>query len=81
MFEPGKQYKWTLDYDPVAAGGRGAITFTLADESVTLPLQDGDKAIGALLDRFGVFNLQWANSKWCEVYLDDLTYTVSLDAP
>jgi len=40
-----------------------------------------DKAKGALLDRFGVFDLQWANSKWCDVFLDDLTYTVSLGAP
>ncbi len=23
---------------------------------------------------------QWANSKWCEVYLDDLSYTVSVEA-
>jgi hypothetical protein len=31
------------------------------------------------MNRFGVFNLQWANSKWCEIYLDDTSYTVSLD--
>ena len=81
VFEPGRQYEWTLEYDPVAAEGRGAITFALAGNSVTLPLRAGDKAVGALLDRFGVFNLPWANSKWCEVYLDDLDYTVSADAP
>jgi hypothetical protein len=80
-FEPGQQYEWTLDYDPTAADGRGAITFALAGKSVTLPLHEGDKAIGARLNRFGLFNLQWANSKWCEVYSDDLTYTVSVDAP
>jgi hypothetical protein len=81
IFEPGQQYDWALEYDPAAADGRGAITFTLASKSVTLPLNDGDKARGALLDRFGVFNLQWANSKWCEVYLDDLSYTVGVDIP
>ena len=77
LFEPGKRYEWTLEYDPAA----GAITFKLAGEAVTLPLKEGDKAKGALLDRFGVFNLQWANSKWCDVYLDDLTYTVGLGEP
>ena len=81
IFEPGRLYDWTLDYDPAAAKNGGAITFTLAGRSMTLPLRDGDKARGALLDRFGVFNLQWANSKWCEIYLDDLSYTVSLDDP
>jgi hypothetical protein len=75
IFQPGRPYDWTLDYDPAAAGGRGAITFTLGGESVTHPLREGDKEVGALLDRFGVFNMQWANSKWCEVYLDDLSYT------
>jgi hypothetical protein len=81
IFEPGKQYDWTLAYDPLAAEGRGMITFTLGGKSVTLPLRAGDKAVGALLNRFGLFNLQWANSKWCEVYLDDLSYTVSVEAP
>jgi len=81
IFQPGKRYDWTLDYDPAAGDGRGAITFKLAGSAVTLPLKDGDKAKGAVLDRFGVFNLQWANSKWCDAYLDNLTYTVSLDAP
>jgi len=80
IFQPGKRYEWTLEYDPAAGDGRAAITFTLDGATATLLLQEGDKAKGAWLDRFGVFNLQWANSKWCDVYLDDLTYTVSLDA-
>jgi hypothetical protein len=77
IFEPGRQYDWSMEYDPMAAEGRGSITFTLGNQSVTLPLRDGDKAVGAMLNRFGIFNLQWANSKWCEVYLDDLSYTVA----
>src|SRR5262249_43904908 len=60
VFQPGKSYEWTLDYNPAASGGRGAINFKLAEAVVTLPLQEGDKAKGALFDRFGVFNLQWA---------------------
>jgi len=80
IFEPGKQYEWTLEYEPTAAEGRGLITFALAGKSVTLPLREGDKAVGAVLNRFGIFNMQWANSKWCEVYLDDLNYTASIDS-
>ncbi|MEW6160784.1 MAG: hypothetical protein AB1813_25425 [Verrucomicrobiota bacterium] len=76
LFEPGKKYEWKLDYDPAGANGQGAITFTLGNRMVTRAFRDGDKAKGALLDRFGVCNLQWANSKWCDVYLDDLNYTV-----
>jgi hypothetical protein len=72
----GTKYDWTLEYDPQAAGGRGAITFTLGDKSVTTPLAEGEKAKGAVFDRFGMFNMQWANSKWCDVYIDDVTYTV-----
>ncbi len=78
-FEPGKPYAWTLDYDPDGAGGRGEITFTIGSQRVTKALKEGEKGKGALFDRFGVFNMQWANSKWCDVYLDDLTYTVSAD--
>jgi hypothetical protein len=75
-FGPGKPYEWTLEYDPAAERGRGAITFTIGGKTITTPLGEGDKQIGAVFDRFGVFNMQWANSKWCDVYLDDLTYTV-----
>jgi hypothetical protein len=79
-WEPdGTKYEWTLEYDPAAADGLGAITFTIGGKSLTTPLKKGDKEKGAILDRFGVCNMQWANSKWCEVYLDDLTYTIGQD--
>ncbi|MBI84427.1 MAG: hypothetical protein CMJ81_14630 [Planctomycetaceae bacterium] len=76
-FEPGRPYTWTLDYQPDGASGRGEITFTIGAQRVTKTLDEGEKDRGALFDRFGVFNMQWANSKWCDVYLDDLAYTVS----
>jgi hypothetical protein len=80
-FNPdGTSYDWTLEYDPAAAGGNGAITFTINNQKLSIPLAPGDKQKGAVLDRFGVFNLPWANSKYCIVYLDDLTYTVAADA-
>jgi hypothetical protein len=48
-------------------------------QGATLPLSTADRAKGAALDRFGLFNMQHANSKWCEVYFDDLSYTVEPD--
>jgi hypothetical protein len=76
QFAPnGTTYQWTLTYDP--ADGRGTITFTLNGQNVILRLKPEDRAKGAIFDRFGVFNMQWANSKWCEVYLDDLRYTIA----
>ncbi len=76
-FRPdGTQYDWTLEYDPAGAGGRGEIRFTMGDQTVTAALQPGDKERGATFDRFGLCNMQWANSKWCEVYFDDMSYTV-----
>ncbi len=39
-------------------------------------LASHESFVRATFDRFGIFNLQGANSKWCDVYLDDLTYTV-----
>ena len=78
----GTTYNWTMDYDPADADGLGAITFTMNNQSVTRPLSPGDKEKGAFLDRFGVFNLPWANSKHCVVYLDDLIYTAtSMEEP
>jgi hypothetical protein len=75
-FRPdGKSYDWTLQYDPTAGGGRGAITFTMNGQKLQHVLAEVDRQKGATLDRFGVFNLAWANSKHCVVYLDDLTYT------
>ena len=75
----GTKYDWTLEYDPIAADGRGAIKFNMNNQTALFPLPPGTKEKGAILDRFGVFNMQWANSKWCDVYLDDLEYTVSED--
>jgi hypothetical protein len=73
----GRSYDWKLEYDPAAADGRGQVAFTIGGQTVKLALKEGSRKTGAAFDRFGVFNLQGANSKWCEVYLDDLTYTVA----
>jgi len=70
--EPGKSYRWELLYDPMASDGLGALTFTIGGENNTLELMPGHREEGALMDRFGIFNLQEPGG--CqEVYLDDLS--------
>ena len=45
-------------------------------ESVTLALKPGQKAHGANLDRFGLFN-STAGGQMVKIYLDDLTYSAA----
>jgi hypothetical protein len=73
--DDGKPQDFAIVYDPRAEGGHGAVTVTLDRQSATLPLPAGARAQGAVMDRFGVFNMQDNNGKHCEVYLDDLAYT------
>jgi hypothetical protein len=73
----GTNYDWTLEYDPQAADGRGKISFSMNNQSCSMLLEKGDRQKSATFDRFGVVNLSWANSKHCEIYVDDLTYTAS----
>ncbi len=47
---------------------------TLGTESVSLALKPGQKAEGASLDRFGLFNAT-VGGQMVKTYLDDLTYT------
>jgi hypothetical protein len=76
----GKPHTWTLSYDPAANEGRGAITVTLDEETVTLNLRDKVKAEGATLDRFGLFSSRVGGSK-VKIWLDDLEYTSEGRAP
>ncbi len=71
----GTSKNWTIDYDPDAFDGRGAVTVTLQGISRTLVLYPGERAEGAALNRFGLFNMQDNNGKHSVVYLDDLCYT------
>lgn len=78
LFYPdGRWYEWALKYDPAASGGNGASTLWLGDQKQTVPLAAGVRKERAVMDRFGVFNMQDNNGKDCVVYLDDLRYTTS----
>ncbi len=77
IYPDGRVVEWTLQYDPQAHDGGGAITFTIGSEATTLNLAPGLKAEGATFDRFGLFNMQDNNGKDSLVFLDDVSYTTS----
>ncbi len=76
VLAPGKVHAWSLVYDPTAAGGNGAVTVTLDQDSATLPLKKGLKAQGANFDRFGLFTSN-IGGQIVRIYLDDLKYTAA----
>ena len=77
LFVPdGRVYDYELVYDPEAAEGNGAVTLTLGGETQTLELKPGTRKEGAIMNRFGLFNVQGNNGKYSEVYMDDIEYTV-----
>jgi hypothetical protein len=65
---------WSFEYDPDAAGGKGAITVTLDGKSAVLELKEGHKSAGATFNRFGIVS-NWVDGNGQVVYLDDVTYT------
>jgi len=69
--EIGTSYRWELLYDPLANGGKGTLSLAFGGEEYTLDLLPGHSEEGAMLDRFGIFNLQEPGG-YQEVYLDDL---------
>ncbi|GIW95551.1 MAG: hypothetical protein KatS3mg110_3592 [Pirellulaceae bacterium] len=71
---PDRIYQWRLVYDPDAAGGRGAVEVTLADESVRLVLTPHMKQEGARFDRFGMFTPA-LGGQVVKIYFDDLKYS------
>lgn len=74
LLVPGRAYPWKFVYDPDAGDGKGAITVTLGEKSVTVSMKSGDKAKGATFDRFGLFTANIGGS-YVKIYLDDVTYT------
>lgn len=70
----GQPRRWSLHYDPAAAGGNGRITVTLDDEKVELELKPGVRKSGATFDRFGFSNIQ-TGGHHVKVFIDDVKFT------
>lgn len=67
----GNPHRWTLDYDPAGAGGRGEIVFCVDDRTYRTTLAEGHRDDGARFDHFGIWNVQTPGDR-LELYLDDL---------
>jgi hypothetical protein len=72
----GTVQDWSITYDPHANDATGAITVTLGDKSVTLPLKKGVKQQGAQFDRFGLLTPS-SGGQMVTLYLDDIEYTAA----
>lgn len=70
----GKSHAWSLEFDPQAEGGQGAMTLRLDQNVVRMPLPEGLRARGAKYDRFGFVTTR-VDGNAQQVYFDDLTYT------
>ncbi|MCC6698523.1 MAG: hypothetical protein IT365_23070 [Candidatus Hydrogenedentes bacterium] len=70
-------HEWTIEYDPAAKDGAGAIVVTLDDQKVALDLTPEARKGNAAFNRFGM--LTWnRGGHFVEVYLDDLAFTSEL---
>jgi hypothetical protein len=72
---PNKTYNWRLVYEPDGNDGKGSIKVTLGEESIMFELRPGQKAEGAVFDRFGLFTSR-TGGQMVKIYLDDLRYTI-----
>lgn len=67
-------HAWSIHYQPEEAEGNGRITVSFDDQRHHLDVNPDHREQGALLDRFGIFDLQ-TGGHHVEIYLDDLTYS------
>lgn len=67
----GKPHRWSLDYDPAGADGRGIINFRIDEREYELEVAQGHRADGARFDHFGIWNVQ-APGDQLQFCLDDL---------
>ena len=74
VFPDAKVHTWAIHYRPSAAGGAGQIEIAFDLQTGTMNLAPGDRAKGAVFDRFGIFNMQ-SGGHGVEIYLDEVSYT------
>ena len=75
VVQPGSSvHRWSLNYNPQAAGGRGMITVSFDDRVHQLELDEQARNQGARFDRFGFFNVQ-SGGHHVKVFIDDVRYS------
>lgn len=76
----GSVHRWSLTYEPEAAGGRGAITATIDGETSVCELAPGHRAEGATFDHFGVLAVSKSADTPGELWLDDVEVMGTVEA-
>jgi hypothetical protein len=73
-------HRWSLKYSPSANQGRGQITMTFDEQSVSMDLTAAARKGNAIFDRFGF--LSWhRGGNYVDIYFDDITYTARRPSP
>jgi len=72
-FPEGRWLDWSLEYDPAANGGGGAVLASLGGRQAVCHLDAGHQADGARMNRFGLLNVVKSADGGGEVWLDDVT--------
>jgi hypothetical protein len=70
----GQRRRWSFDYAPAGANGRGELTVTLGNERTSVALPEGMRAGRATFDHFGFLNFQ-PDGHYVKVFLDDLEFS------
>ncbi len=76
----GRVHSWSLQYDPEANDHEGAITAVIDGDAQVFKLPHGHRDRGASFNRFGLFNIR-TGGHFVELYLDQLSYTATAEAP
>lgn len=65
-------YNWSLNYDPSANSGNGAITAAIGSHSSSINLPPGHRMDGATFNRFGLLNVSKSHDSPGQVWVDNL---------
>jgi hypothetical protein len=72
-FPIDKPLRWTLEYDPTANQGKGAVLATIDGRKAICNVEQTHRTDGASFDRFGLMNVVKSADGGGEVWLDDVT--------
>jgi hypothetical protein len=68
----GKQYKWSLTYDPKGNAGKPMITASIGDQTIVEFPDPAYLADGGTFDRFGILSVMKSADTGGEFYIDDV---------
>jgi hypothetical protein len=70
----GAKHRWEMRYLPSGTNGSGRVTVKLDDKEQTITLKPEHRKLGAMFNRFGLFNCQ-TGGHYVDIAIDELTFT------